>query len=166
MTSSTSATTPSRPADLGTLVVMAWSGEAPGGDMPYLLAYSLGDAPAGPKAASAAIRELLESNGLPVGGDLVVDGNARQDLPVGMVVESEQAVVTMPGFNARCSPPPQWLAAVEARGYAYCVFTTRPWPEAVPGKPLAPQALADFVGADETLNAAAHLVLPAGSPRG
>jgi hypothetical protein len=165
VTSTTSATRPFRPTDLGTLVVMSWSGEAPGGDMPYLLAYSLGDAPAGPEAASAALRDLLENNGLPVGGDLV-DGNARPDLSVRMHIESGQAVIGMPGFDARCTPPPQWLTAVAARGFAYFVFTTRPWPEAVPGKPLDPKALAAFAGADETLNAAAHIVLPAGDPRG
>lgn len=165
MTSTTGATRPSRPADLGTLVVMAWSGEAPGGDMPYLLAYTLGDAPSGPDAASTALRNMLESNGLPVGGDLV-DGNGRPDLPVSMLVEAGQAVVSMPGFNARCTPPQEWLTAVDARGYAYFVFTTRPWPEALPGKPLTPEALAAFVGADETLNSAAHIVLPARSLRG
>lgn len=144
---------------------MAWSGEAPGGDMPYLLAYTLGDAPDGPEAASAALRHMLESNGLPVGGDLV-DGSVRSGLPVGMLVEGGHAVVTMPGFHARCVPPPEWLAAVDARGYAYFVFTTRPWPEALPGEPLDPKALAAFVGADETLNSAAHIVLPARSLRG
>jgi hypothetical protein len=144
---------------------MAWSGEAPGGDMPYLLAYTLGDAPAGPGAASAALRHMLESNGLPVGGDLV-DGNGRPDLPVSMLVRAGQAVVGMPGFNAQCIPPPEWLAAVAARGYAYFLFTTRPWPEALPGKPLEPEALAAFVGADETLNTAAHIILPAHGPRG
>ncbi|MEV6961266.1 DUF5949 family protein [Streptomyces sp. NPDC051207] len=165
MTSTTGAPRPSRPADPGTLVVMSWSGEAPGGDMPYLLAYTLGDAPAGPEAASAALRDLLEQGGLPVGGDLV-DGNARPDLSVSMHIDSGQAVVSMPGFDARCTPPPEWLAAVGARGFAYFVFTTRPWPEAVPGKPIDPEALAAFAGADETLNAAAHIVLPARDPRG
>ncbi|MFJ1974859.1 DUF5949 family protein [Streptomyces sp. NPDC087903] len=160
MTSTPNETHLSSAADLGTLVVMAWSGEGPDGDMPYLLAYSLGDAADGPEASSAAVEALLETNNLPVGGDLV-DGNARPGLPVSLLVESGQAVLTMPGFNANCTPPPEWLEAVAERGYAYFVFTTRPWPEAQPGKPVEPEALAAFAGADETLNAAAHIVLPA-----
>ncbi|MFI1563004.1 DUF5949 family protein [Streptomyces sp. NPDC020490] len=153
-----------RAADPGTLVVMAWSAEAPDGDMPYLLAYSLGDVPGGPEAATAAVEQLLEDNGLPADGD-VVDGAARPDLPVGLVVEGDQAVVTMVGFSARCLPPREWLAAVAERGYAYFLFTTRPWPRAEPGKAVAPEALAAFAGAEETLNAAAHVVLPARGPR-
>jgi hypothetical protein len=150
--------------DMGTLVVMAWSGEAPGGDMPYLLAYTLGDGPDGPEAASAAVARMLNDNGLPVGGDLV-DGASKPGLPVGLLVEAGQAVVTMPHLNAQCTPPPEWLAAVGERGFAYFVFTTRPWPEAQPGKPVDPEALAAFAGAEETLDAAAHVVLPVRSLR-
>lgn len=165
VTSTRSETRPFNAADLGTLVVMAWSGDAPDGHMPYLLAYTLGDAAAGPEASTAAVEALLENNGLPVGGDLV-DGNARSSLPVSLLVEAGTAVVNMPGFNAQCTPPAEWLEAVAERGFAYFVFTTRPWPEAEPGKPIEPEALADFAGADDTLNAAAHIVLPARSLRG
>lgn len=165
MTPTPSATLPFRAADLGTLVVMPWSGEAPdGGDMPYLLAYSLGDAADGPEATTAAVERLLTDHGLPVGGDLV-DGAVRPSLPVTLLVEAGQAVLNAPSFNAQCLPPPEWLAAVEKRGYAYLVFTTRPWPEAVPGKPVEPEELAAFAGAEETLTAAAHAVLPARSLR-
>lgn len=157
----TTPTAPFRPADLGTLVVMAWSGEAPdGSDMPYLLGYSLGDGPGGPEATSAAVTKMLEANELSVGGDLV-DGGAKPSLPVRLLVEAGQAVLTLPPLNAQCPAPPEWLAAVGERGYAYLVFTTRPWPEAEPGKPVAPEALAAFAGAEETLTAAAHVVLPA-----
>ena len=165
MTSTSSESRPFHPADLGTLVMIAWSGEAPDGpDMPYLLAYSLGDAEGGPEVTSAAVEHLLTRNGLPVGGDLV-DGKAKPSLPVGLLVEAGQAVVSMPTLSAQCTAPPEWLAAVAERGYAYLVFTTRPWPEAVPGRPVAPEALAAFAGADETLTAAAHAVLPARSLR-
>ncbi|MFR9800097.1 DUF5949 family protein [Streptomyces sp. MS06] len=166
MTSTSSESRPFHVADLGTLVVMPWSGEAPDGtDMPYLLAYSLGDAEGGSEATAAAIEQLLTDNGLPVGGELV-DGGSKPSLPVSLLVEAGQAVVTMPHLNAQCTPPPEWLAAVEERGYAYLVFTTRPWPEAEPGKTVTAEALAAFAGADETLQAAAHLVLPARSLRG
>ncbi|MFJ8791366.1 DUF5949 family protein [Streptomyces sp. NPDC102462] len=166
MTSTTTETRPFRLADLGTLVVLAWSGEATDGtDMPYLLAYSLGDAEGGGATTSAAVERLLENSGLTVGGDLV-DGSARPSLPVTLLVQAGQAVVTLPQLNAQCPAPPEWLAAVAQRGYAYLVFTTRPWPEARPGMPLTPQQLAAFVSAEETLSAAAHVVLPARSLRG
>jgi hypothetical protein len=166
VTSTPSETRPFRLADLGTLVVLAWSGEAPdGSDMPYLLAYSLGDAESGPEATATAIQTLLENNGLPVGGDLV-DGTARPSLPVTLLVEAGQAVLSLAPLNAQCPAPEEWLAAVGERGYAYLVFTTRPWPEGEPGKPVTPEALKDFAGAEETLTAAAHVVLPARSLRG
>jgi hypothetical protein len=155
-----------RAAELGTLVVLPWSGEAPDGtDMPYLLAYSLGDAAGGPEATAAAVRQLLVSNGLPVDGQLV-DGTAKPSLPVTLLVEAGQAVLNMPQLVAQATAPREWLAAVAARGYAYLVFTTRAWPEAAPGRPVEAAALADFAGAEETLTAAAHVTLPARSLRG
>ncbi|MFF3376882.1 DUF5949 family protein [Streptomyces sp. NPDC002680] len=165
MTSTSSETRPFRIADLGTLVVMAWSGDAPDGDMPYLLAYSLGDGEGGPEASAVAVEQLLANTGLPVGGD-IVDGSTRPSLPVSLLVEAGSAVVNMPQLNAQCTPPPEWLTAVGERGFAYLVFTTRPWPEAQPGKAVEPEALAAFAGAEETLTAAAHVILPARSLRG
>ncbi|MFJ3302466.1 DUF5949 family protein [Streptomyces sp. NPDC086549] len=166
MTSTSSATRPFRVAELGTLVVLPWSGESSdGSDTPYLLAYSLGDAEGGPEATAAAVEQLLQRNGLPVGGDLV-DGTAKPSLPVTLLVEAGQAVLTMPQLRAQCAAPPEWLSAVAQRGHAYLVFTTRPWPEARPGQRVAPEALAAFAGAEETLRAAAHVVLPARSLRG
>ncbi|RZU37389.1 hypothetical protein EV284_2555 [Streptomyces sp. BK022] len=153
-----------RAADLGTLVVLAWSGEAPdGGDMPYLLAYSLGDAEGGPRATSAAVTQLLEMNGLTIG--TVIDGATRPSLPVSLLVEAGQAVVRMPQLVAQAGAPPEWLDAVARRGHAYLVFTTRAWPEGRPGVTVDPAALAAFAGADETLMTAAHVMLPARSLR-
>ncbi|MFF1549123.1 DUF5949 family protein [Streptomyces sp. NPDC058291] len=166
MTSTPSATRPFRVADLGTLVVMPWSGEAPDGhDMPYLLAYSLGDTADGPEGTAAAVARLLADNGMPVGGD-VVDGTERPSLPFSLLVESGAAVLNLPGLNAQCLPPAEWLAAVGERGYAYLVLTARAWPEATPGRAVTPEALAAFAGAEETLAAAAHIVLPARRLRG
>ncbi|AZS87173.1 DUF5949 family protein [Streptomyces griseoviridis] len=162
---STSSETRTSAVELGTLVVLAWSGEAADGDMPYLLAYPLGDAPSGPEASSAAVAQMLKNSGLPAGGDLV-DAATRPSLPVSLLVDGGQAVVTMPGCNAQCTPPPEWLEAVGERGYAYFIFTTRPWPEAEPGKPIEPEALAEFAGSEETLTSAAHVVLPARRLRG
>ncbi|MEW2115174.1 DUF5949 family protein [Streptomyces sp. NPDC005474] len=164
MTSTSSETRPFRIADLGTLVVMAWSGEAPDGDMPYLLAYSLGDGEGGPEAASVAVEQLLANTGLPIGGD-IIDGSTRPSLPVSLLVESGSAIVNMPQLNAQCVPPAEWLTAVAERGFAYLVFTARPWPEGRPGMPIAPETLAAFAGAEETLTAATHVILPARSLR-
>ncbi|MEU8968458.1 DUF5949 family protein [Streptomyces monashensis] len=161
----TSTSSDLRLADLGTLVLLAWSGEAPDGAvMPYLLAYSLGDAEGGPRTTAAAVEHLLTSNKLPVGGDLV-DGDDRPGLSVSLLVEAGRAVVRMPQLVARAVAPPEWLAAVEERGYAYLVFTTRAWPAGRPGRTVEAADLAAFAGADETLNAAAHIVLPATGPR-
>lgn len=165
MTSTSSETRTFRAADLGTLAVMAFSGEAPDGDMPYLLAYSLGDGAGGPGASTVAIEELLRNNGLPV-GDTLLDGSRQPSLPLTLLVEAGQAVVTMPYLNAQCVVPPEWLTAVGERGYAYFLFATRAWPVAEPGKPVAPEALAAFAGDEDTLLSAAHVLLPARSLRG
>ncbi|WP_250404097.1 DUF5949 family protein [Streptomyces cellostaticus] len=177
MTSAPSAP-PARLADLGTLVVLAWSGAAPDGtDMPCLLGYSPGDAEGGPEVTAVAVERLLVGNGLPVGGELV-DGTKRPSLPVTLRVRAGQAVVLtlrvragqtvvdMPQFVARADTPPQWLAAVAERGYAYLVFTTRAWPEGEPGTAVEPAAPAAFAGAEETLRAAAQVVLPVRRLRG
>ncbi|MFE1285334.1 DUF5949 family protein [Streptomyces sp. NPDC058751] len=164
MTSTSSGTSPLRVADLGTLAVMAFSGEAPDGDMPYLLAYSLGDGAGGPEGSAAAVRQLLVDNGLPV-GDTLIDGSRQPGLPLTLLVEAGQAVVSMPYLNARCVAPREWLAAVAERGYAYFLFATRAWPVARPGKPVAPEDLTAFAGDEETLLSASHVLLPARTPR-
>jgi len=165
VTSTSSETRPFRAAELGTLAVMAFSGETPDGDMPYLLAYSLGDGEGGPEGTSAAIEQLLRDNDLPV-GDTLLDGSRRPSLPLTLLVEADQAVVTMPHLNAQCVAPPEWLRAVGERGYAYFLFATRAWPDAHPGEPVAPESLAAFAGDEETLLSAAHVLLPARKLRG
>ncbi|MFF3888434.1 DUF5949 family protein [Streptomyces sp. NPDC001914] len=165
MTSTSSEMSPLRAADLGTLAVMAFSGEAPDGDMPYLLAYSLGDGDGGPEGSAAAVRQLLAENGLPV-GDTLIDGSRQPSLPLTLLVEAGQAVVSMPHLNAQCVAPPEWLAAVGERGYAYFLFATRAWPVARPGQPVAPEDLTAFAGDEETLLSASHVLLPARRLRG
>jgi hypothetical protein len=83
--------------------------------MSYLLAYSLGDGASGPRSCAAAVATLLRNNELNVGQE-VVDGTRRPGLPVTLLIEAGQAVVTMPCLNAQCATPPEWLAAVHARG--------------------------------------------------
>ncbi|MFJ3226972.1 DUF5949 family protein [Streptomyces sp. NPDC086783] len=165
MTSASSDTRPFSAAELGTLVVMAFSGAAPDGDMPYLLAYTLGDGAGGPEASTAAVEELLRANGLSA-GDQIIDGSQRPDLPLTLVVDKGEAVVDMPYLHARCVVPEEWLAAVGRRGYAYFLFATRPWPGAEPGKPVAPEDLAAFAGDEDILDSAAHVLLPARAAQG
>ncbi|MEV0318847.1 DUF5949 family protein [Streptomyces sp. NPDC050658] len=167
MTSTSSASSTFRAADLGTLTVVAWSGEHPEDqeDMPFLLAYSLGDGAGGPDAASEAVEMLLRNTGLPVGGP-VVESSRNPGLPVTLLVEAGQAVLNMPHLNAQCVVPPEWLDAIEERGHAYFMFTTRPWPQATPGEPLSEEDLAAFAGDEETIARSAHCLLTARSLRG
>ncbi|MFR0352680.1 DUF5949 family protein [Streptomyces sediminimaris] len=166
MTSTPSETRPFELAQLGTLVLLPWSGAAAdGADMPYLLIYSLGDAEGGPETTAAAIEALLASNGLTAGGELVDGTAAEPALSITLHVEAGEAVVDLPQLGARCAAPPAWLTAIAERGYAYLVFTTRPWPEGRPGRPIEEETLASFVSAEQTLRAAAHVVLPAQGPR-
>ncbi|WP_369216546.1 DUF5949 family protein [Streptomyces flavofungini] len=166
MTSTSSEQRPLKAADLGTLAVLAWSGESDEDqeDMPFLIGYSLGDTEGGPEATAEAMSALLATTGLPVGGPLV-DVARRPSLPVSLLVEAEQAVVAMPHLNAQCAVPPEWLAAARKRGYAYFVITTRAWPDAAPGRPVSEQDLSAFAGAEETLLNAAHCLLPIRSLR-
>jgi Family of unknown function (DUF5949) len=167
VTSTSGAVRAYRPAQLGTLAVIAWSGEHPDDerDMPFLLAYSLGDGEGGPEAVEPAARRLLEEAGLPVGTEYV-DAAQAAGLPLTLLVESGQAVLTMPHLTARCAAPPEWLAAVQERGNVYFIFATRPWPEAIPGRPVTEEQLHDFVGDEEMLSTAAHCLLPVRVLRG
>ncbi|MFJ6568860.1 DUF5949 family protein [Streptomyces sp. NPDC091292] len=166
MTSTPPETRPFRPADLGTIAVVAWSGEHHDGkgDMPYLLAYTLGDGPDGPEASVAAARALLAQNGVPVGGP-VVDAAKQPSFPVTLLVEAGQAILNMPPLNAQCMVPPEWLAAVKKRGHACFLFSTVPWPEGKPGVEMTEETLAAYAGDEDMLAAAAHCLLPARSLR-
>ncbi|MFA3875529.1 DUF5949 family protein [Streptomyces sp. MMCC 100] len=162
MTSISTAPRPLRTADLGTLVIMSWSRETPDGDVPFLLACSLGDGEGGPEATPAAVEGLLSRSGIAVGGDTVLDGTVLPDLPVGLLVVPGAAALTMPGVNAQFVPTPQWRAAVDERGYACLVFATRPWSGGEPGDGAA---VAAFANHEDTLSTAAQVVLPVRSLR-
>ncbi|MFD7614597.1 DUF5949 family protein [Streptomyces sp. NPDC059828] len=165
MTSTFSAVSALCPAQLGTLVVIAWKGEHPDDerDMPFLLAYSLGDGEGGPDAVTAAARQLLDEVGLPVGSeyvDVVQEGGP----PITLAVEDGQpgqgVVLTMPHLSARCAVSPEWLTAARGHGHVYFLFATRPWPKAAPGVPVSEGELRDFVGDEAVLASAAHCLLP------
>ncbi|MVO88911.1 hypothetical protein GPA10_30185 [Streptomyces sp. p1417] len=167
MTSTSNEQRTFRVSDLGTLAVLAWSGKHPEDekDMAFILAYSLGDAEGGPEATAEAIRTLLHNEKLPIGGP-VLDGARHPSLPVGLLVEAEQAVVTMPYVKAQCAVPPEWLTAVRLRGHAYFMISTVAWPEGKPGSPVDENALRAFAGSEETMLNAAHCLLPVRRLRG
>ncbi|MET9604456.1 DUF5949 family protein [Streptomyces sp. NPDC006512] len=145
---------------LGTLSVLAWIGDpSEGHDIPYLLAYTLGDGPQGREAGEAAARGLLEEIGLPI-GDVVMDGTRNpHKFDVKVLLADNQIALTMPGLNATCTAPPEWVDAANESGQAYFLFATRAWPEAVPGKPVTAEVLQAFAGDEEVLTSSAHCVV-------
>lgn len=147
-------------SQLGTLSVLAWIGDpSDGHDIPYLLAYTLGDGPKGREAGETAARGLLEEIGLPI-GDVVMDGTrSPRTFAVQIVLEGNQIALTLPGLKATCTAPDEWVAAANESGQAYFLFATRAWPEAVPGQPVTAEVLQAFAGDEAVLTGSAHCVL-------
>ncbi|WP_405583756.1 DUF5949 family protein [Streptomyces sp. NBC_01190] len=152
---------------LGTLMVIPWAGEysEDGADMPFLMAYSLGDGVAGPDAGESAVLAMAEEIGLPVGGTILDVAHAPK-VAVTMLVEAGKAVLTMRYLHAACPVPDQWTAAARSRGAVYVILASRPWPEAAPGSVVDEETLRAFAGHPEVLGTAAHLLVPLSSLRG
>ncbi|MYS20148.1 hypothetical protein GA0115240_117010 [Streptomyces sp. DvalAA-14] len=152
---------------LGTLVVIPWAGEyaEDGADMPFLMAYSLGDGVDGPEAGEAAVLAAAEEIGLPVGG-AILDVSRASRARVTVLVEGGKAVLTMPYLHASCPVPDQWTAAAQARRAVYVILASRPWPEAAPGSLVAEHTLRSFAGDPEVLGTAAHFLVPVSSLKG
>ncbi|MGW1225835.1 DUF5949 family protein [Streptomyces sp. NPDC001478] len=148
-------------AQLGTLTLIGWSGEHPhtGQDIAFLLVYSLGDGSEGPAVGESAMRIALERCGLPVGGS-AVRADENPGLPVKLLVQAGQAVLTLPHFSAQYPVPPQWLAAAHARGEVHAMFATRPWPQGAPGLTVDEAILRAFAGDPAVIETSAHAVLP------
>ncbi|MEU5716884.1 DUF5949 family protein [Streptomyces sp. NPDC020403] len=161
MTSSQTSTGTFTQAQLGTQILLGWSGGHPDGqrDVAFLLTYSLGDGQDGPEAGERAMRTALERIGLQVGGE-TLDAAELPNLPVKLLVQAGQAVLTLPHFTAQYTVPPQWLAAARAGGTVHGMFATRPWPEAVPGRPVSEEVLRSFVGDPGVIGTSAHCLLP------
>ncbi|MEU7066596.1 DUF5949 family protein [Streptomyces sp. NPDC053429] len=153
-------------SELGTLSVLAWIGDpSEGHDIPYLLAYTLGDGPKGKEAGEAAARGLLEEIGLPI-GDVVMDGTRNPStFAVQIVLAGNQVALTLPGLNATCTAPDEWVTAATESGQAYFLFATTAWPEAVPGRPVSPELLQAFAGDEAVLTSSAHCVITVQSLR-
>ncbi|MFE9402089.1 DUF5949 family protein [Streptomyces sp. NPDC006530] len=166
MTSASSAVQPSRAALLGSLIVIAWCGEQPdgSGDVPFLMAYPLGDGVQGPEGAEVAARALLEEIGMPAGS--VVDQSHGGSFPLTLIVQAGRAVLTLPTMTAQCPAPPEWLAAAEKCGTVQFMFATRSWPEALPGVAVSDEQLRAFAGDEATITTAGHCLLPIRRLRG
>ncbi|MER6721098.1 MULTISPECIES: DUF5949 family protein [Streptomyces] len=161
MTTPQTATGTFTQAQLGTQILLGWSGEHPSGDrdVAFLLTYSLGDGQDGPEAGERAMRTALERSGLRVGGE-TLDASESPNLPVKLLVQAGQAVLTLPHFTAQYTVPREWLAAARAGGTVHGMFATRPWPAAVPGQPVGEELLRSFVCDPEVVRTSAHCLLP------
>jgi hypothetical protein len=146
---------------LGTLMVVAWSGEhiGDGGSMALLMVYSLGDGIEGPSGTEAAVLAAAEDARLPVGGAVLDVAQAyRNDIKV--LAEADKAVLTMPYVHMTCPVPAEWTAAARLRGSVYVILASRPWPAAVPGYAITVEALRAFAGDEDVLRSAAHMLVP------
>ncbi|MFJ8851394.1 DUF5949 family protein [Streptomyces sp. NPDC102437] len=161
MTSPQSATSTFTQAQLGTITLIGWSGEHPadGHDVAFLLVYSLGDGSEGRADGETAMRTALERCGLTVGSGPVYAAE-NPGLPVKLLVQAGQAVLTLPHFTAQYPAPPEWLAAADHRGEVHTMFATRPWPQGAPGRPVSEELLRSFAAAPEIITTSAHCVVP------
>ncbi|WP_327113114.1 DUF5949 family protein [Streptomyces sp. NBC_01341] len=161
MSSSNSVTTPYSPAQLGTQILIAWSGSNPatGSETAFLLTYSLGDGPEGPEVGARAMHTALERSGLRVGGE-TLDASELPNLPVKLLIQAGQVVLTLPHFKAQYTVPAEWLAVARSAGVVHGMFATRPWPAAVPGQPVGEDLLRSFVADPDVVGTSAHCLLP------
>ncbi|CAM5717182.1 DUF5949 family protein [Streptomyces fumanus] len=161
MTSSTAAPETPRGSLLGTLTIVPWSSvpttETP--RLPFLTVYSLGDGAGGPEAGERAMRAHLEKIGLPVTGELVeLTQEARA--AVTLLVEAEQAVLTLPFLQVQCPVPESWQDAAYRNGSVRLICLTRPWPHVAPGEAVAPEQLRAFLTDDDLRSASSHCLVP------
>ncbi len=161
MTTPQTSTSTFTQAQLGTQILIGWSGRQPGADedTAYLLAYSLGDGQDGPEVGRNALRIALERAGLQVGGS-IQDAAEAPGIQAKLLVQAGQAVLTLPHLKAQYPAPAEWLAAARAQGQVYGMFATAPWPEAVPGQPVSEDQLRAFAANEEVVRTAAHCLLP------
>ncbi|MCH0543205.1 hypothetical protein I3F58_27365 [Streptomyces sp. MUM 203J] len=161
MTSTTAVSPEQRRSPVGTLTVIPWVSEPTPEDpgTPMLMVYSLGDGPEGPEAAVASLRATLEQLGLSA-GERLTDLGKDSRIPVTLLVEAQQAVLTLPFMKVQCPVPPEWQAAAHTKEQVYLIFALRPWPEAVPGQEVPAERLRAFVSDEGLLEGAAHCLAP------
>ncbi|MFE3072692.1 DUF5949 family protein [Streptomyces sp. NPDC059247] len=146
---------------LGTLTVIPWASEptAESAGTPFLMAYSLGDGRDGPEAGQQALRAALETMGLSV-GDRLFDLDKDAGINASLLVEGGSAVLSLPFLKVQCPVPDEWQTAARESGKVYLLCSVRPWPEAVPGRPVEEELLRSFVADEETLADCAHVLMP------
>lgn len=162
MTSSTDVRPEQQGSLLGTLVIIPWTNEPAREDgpaTPFLLVCSQGDGRDGPEAGSEALRAELEKAGLPVGSG-VTDFTRAARSSVSLLVEAEQAVLSLPFLHVQCPVSQQWQEAAHASGTAYLICALRPWPQAVLGKPVGAEELRAFVSDEQMVSSSARCLLP------
>ncbi|MFH8293418.1 MULTISPECIES: DUF5949 family protein [unclassified Streptomyces] len=163
MTSSTAVTPEKQGSLLGTLIIVPWANEpAPDSEgpvTPFLLVCSRGDGREGPEAGTKALRAELEKAGLPVGENMT-DLTRETRSSVSLLVEAEQAVLTLPFLHVQCPVSPQWQKAAYESGSAYLMCALRPWPEAVQGKPVGAEQLRAFVSDEQMVPTSARCLVP------
>lgn len=152
---------------LGTLSVIPWTSdpEQSERDIPFLLAYSLGDGREGPEKGTETMRTVLKEIGLRPGGE-VADLARNPGIPITLLVEAGRAVLTMPYLNAQCPVPPEWEQDARGCGRVYFIVATAPWPSATPGQPVDEEQLREFIGDPDVVAGAAHCMLPVRSLTG
>ncbi|MDG9716773.1 DUF5949 family protein [Streptomyces sp. DH24] len=161
MTSSSPVRDKPRTSLLGTLTVVPWSSEPSSTTprLPFLTVYSLGDGRDGPEAGEKAMRAELEKLGLPVSGQQVeLVGMAKKSIT--LLVEAQQAVLTMPFLRVQCPVPPKWQEGAHENGNVHLICLTRPWPHAAPGGTIGPEQLRSFLTDDELRSASARCLVP------
>ncbi|GGT83454.1 MULTISPECIES: DUF5949 family protein [Streptomyces] len=161
MTSSNVVSEARSASPLGTLSAVFWT-IGPTDDKPaapYLMVYSLGDGSDGPEAGEEAMRAAVEGMGLTVGGP-VIDASQDSRVDAHLLVEAQQAVLTLPFLKVQCSVPAGWEAAAKELGHAYMMCSVRPWPEVPPGGAVSGEQLRSFFAGEDPLAAGGHAVLP------
>ncbi|MEV2249858.1 DUF5949 family protein [Streptomyces sp. NPDC050147] len=163
MTSSTAVKPEQQGSLLGTLVIIPWANESAsdsdGQVTPFLLVCSRGDGRDGPEAGSEALRAELKKAGLSVGGG-VSDLTRETRSSISLLVEAEQAVLSLPFLHVQCPVSQQWQQAAYESGTAYLICATRPWPEAVQGKAVGAEQLRAFVSDEQLVPTSARCLLP------
>jgi hypothetical protein len=152
---------------LGTLAVIPWANDPTSDEFttPFLMLYPLGDGSEGPEGSTEAMSSMLVSMGLSLGDELI-DLSKQPRIPISLLVEGGQAALTLSSMRVQCAVPPEWEQAAKDCGQVYFIGAVRPWPEAVPGRPVDEETLRSYVGDAALLASSAHCLLPVRSLRG
>ncbi|GAA1350555.1 DUF5949 family protein [Streptomyces beijiangensis] len=166
MTSTPVITAEKHALPLGTVAVIPWASDPDSDEagIPFLMLYPLGDGSEGAEGSTEAMRSMLVSMGLSMGDELM-DLSKQPRIPISLLVEGGQAVLTLSSLKVQCPVPPEWEQAAKGCGQVYFISAVRPWPVAVPGRPVDEETLRSYVGDTSLLETSAHCLLPVRSLR-